>query len=445
MSQQDSLIEEYRRRHPRSAELHVRATPLFAAQGATHFGRIHHPYRPYIARAEGSRKWDVDGNEYLDFVMGHGALVLGHSHPKIVAAIQKQAALGLHYGDNHGLEVEWAERIKALMPAGERIEFCASGQEANQMAIRIARAATGRRKLLKFQHNYHGWADELTAKGAAGALDDYVTVIPVDDLALVDQQLASGEFAVVLIEGGGGRVSGRAPTSIDFFKGLPSICRRHGTVLMLDEVVTGFREAPGGWQAVVGITPDLSTIGKAASGGLAAGAVLGRADLMAVLSPSTPMERRVVHGGTWNAVPISCAAGIAACDLYPDGAPQRAARAAADRFRRDANASFRRLGLPARCYGRSIVHLYLGPIDHDPADDTAPPVATPKLMDPAATPKYQRLDVHLLLRGLSSMRGEALCFSAAHGEKDVEQAVGIVTDSVKALLDEGKLVAPQPA
>lgn len=436
----DSAIEAYRRHHPWSAELHARATALFPAQGATHFSRVHNPYRPYIVRAAGARKWDIDGHEYLDYVMGHGSLVLGHSHPAVVEAIQRQAALGLHYGDNHPLEVEWAERIRALMPTAERIEFCASGQEANQMGIRIARASTGRRQLLKFQHNYHGWADELAPKGAPGAIDDQVTVIPANDLGLVEQHLANRDVAVVLIEGGGGRTSGRAPTSVAFFQALPELCRRFGTVLLLDEVVTGFREAPGGWQSVVGMVPDLTTIGKAASGGLAAGALLGRADLLAALSPSAAADRRVVHGGTWNAVPISCAAGIAACDLYPDGTPQRTARARADRFRRDVNAMFRRIEAPARCYGRSIVQLYLGPVDQDPVDDTAAPAATAKLMDPASTPRHQRLDLHLLERGIATMRGEALCFSAAHSEADVDRTVAAFESAVGALIEEGGLV-----
>lgn len=439
MSNPDALIEAYRRKHPRSAEIHVRARELFPAQGATHFSRIHNPFRPYIVRAAGARKWDVDGNEYVDYVLGHGSLVLGHSHPAVVEAIQRQAALGLHYGDNHELEVEWAERIRGLMPAAERIEFCASGQEANQMGIRVARAHTGRRKLLKFLHNYHGWADELAPKGSPGALDDQVTVIPANDPALVERHLASGEFAVVLVEGGGGRVSGRVPTKVEFFQALPDLCRRHGTLLLLDEVVTGFREAPGGWQSVVGMTPDLSTIGKAASGGLAAGALLGRADVMSVLSGAAPADRRVVHGGTWNAVPISCAAGIAACSLYPGGAPQRAARAAADRFRRDANAMFRRIGANARCYGRSIVHLYLGPIDQDPADDTEAPAAVDRLMDPAKTPLHQRLDLHLLVRGVASMRGEAFCFSAAHDEAAVSSTVAALEESIAAMVAEGTL------
>lgn len=307
------------------------------------------------------------------------------------------------------------------------------------MAVRIARAMTGRRKLLKFQHNYHGWADELAAKGSPGALDDMVTVIPVDDPELVAHHLASHDFAAVLIESGGGRVSGRVPTSVGFFRALPEICRRFGTVLILDEVVTGFREAPGGWQSVVGMTPDLTTIGKAASGGLAAGAVFGRADLMATFSPATPADRRVVHGGTWNAVPISCAAGIAACDLYLDGAPQRTARERADQFVRDANQMFRRIGAPARCYGRSIVHLYLGPIAPERAEIAGAPAATAQLMDPANAPIHQQLDLEMLERGVATMRGEVFCFSTAHSEADVALTVTALEGAVAALMDNGVL------
>lgn len=430
----DLLEQEYRARRPLSSARHDAAREYFAAEGATHFTRVGTPFRPYVSHALGARKWDVDGNEYLDYVMGHGALILGHSHPAVVDAIQRQAALGLHYGDNHPLEVAWAERIRALVPAAERIEFFASGQEADMMAVRVARVATGRKRLLRFQHNYHGWADELVADGAPGALDDWVTTIAANDLDLVEQQLAGREYAAVLIEGGGGRLSGRIPTSVQFFQALPSLAAKYGTVLILDEVVTGFREAPGGWQSVVGITPDLTTMGKAASGGLPSGLLLGRADLMAHLSPaSAPGNKVVAHGGTWNAVPLTCAAGIAACDLYVDGEPQRIANAMAALLREQANAMFRRRGFSARLYGRSVTHIYLGPIDRD-TDGTAPPTADlAALLNPAVRPLHQRVDLHLLHRGVASLRGEAFVLSAAHTAADITLTVDALEESVAAV------------
>ncbi len=438
MPDRDSLTEAYLRSHPRAMALHARAKELFAAQGATHFARVRTPPRPYITHAMGSRKWDVDGHEYIDYVLGHGSLVLGHSHPAVVQAVQRLAAKGIHFGDNHELEIEWAELIRRMMPVAERIEFFASGQEANQMGLRVARAFTGRKRLLKFQFDYHGWADELCAPGSAGALEDHVTVIPANDLALAEHQLATGAFAVVLLEGGGGRLAGRVPIDPDFYRALPAVAAKHGTVFMLDEVVTGFREATGGWQSVVGIRPDLTSIGKAASGGLPSGALLGRPDIMACLSPESPPNRVVVHGGTWNAVPLTCAAGIAACELYRDGSPQKDANQAAAHLRQRGNAVFRHRGLPARLFGRSVVHIYLGQVDRE--DDEQPPTSdVGRLMDPAMTATYKRLDLHLLHRGVSSVRGEALILSSAHTGGDLEQTVAALEASVSAMVTEGSL------
>ena len=146
----ENVVDEYRKSHPESESLHKRAVEFFAGNGATHFIRILEPFRPYITRAIGSKKWDVDGNEYIDYVMGHGALILGHSHPLIVQALQEQAARGVHYGENHELEVEWAELIKSMMPWMEKVEFFACGNEANMMAVRLARLFTGRKKVLRY-------------------------------------------------------------------------------------------------------------------------------------------------------------------------------------------------------------------------------------------------------------------------------------------------------
>ncbi len=436
----DPLTESYESRHPKSAEWNRRARAFFAADGATHFARVRAPFRPYITLASGSRKWDVDGNEYIDYVMGHGALILGHSHPAIVEAITSQAVKGIHFGDNHPLEVEWAARIRGLMPAAERIEYFASGQEANQMGIRLARSFTGRKRLLKFAHAYHGWADELAAPGAAGAITDHVNVIEANDIPALERELAAGSYAVVMIEGGGARLSGRVPIAAEFFRALPEVARRYGTVVLLDEVVTGFRDAPGGWQSVVGMKPDLTSVGKAVSGGLPSGVLLGRADVMSGLGPGSPPDRLVVHGGTWNAVPLTCAAGIAACDLYRDGAPQRAARAMADRLKREGNARFERRGAPARLYGRSVLHVYFGPIERSSPGDLEPPTLdVSKVVDPAKAAHYKRLDLHLLERGVSTTRGEALTLSSAHTEKDVADTVAALESAVTAMMEEGTL------
>ncbi|MEZ4455768.1 MAG: aminotransferase class III-fold pyridoxal phosphate-dependent enzyme [Gemmatimonadales bacterium] len=438
MNSRDPLVERYVAERPNSAALHERARAFFAADGATHFARVKAPFRPYISRTAGAAKWDVDGHRYLDFVLGHGALVLGHGHPAVVAALTAQAARGIHFGDNHELEVEWAALIRELMPRAERIEFTASGQEANHLGLRVARAYTGRRRLLRFAHNYHGWGDELCAPGSGGSPSDNVTVIPADDVELLERTLASKDYALVLIEGGGGRLSGRVPTTPEFFRLLPEVGARHGTLVMLDEVVTGFREAPGGWQSVVGMTPDLASIGKAASGGVPCGALIGRADVMACLGVEVAADRRVMHGGTWNAAPLTCAAGIAACGEYRGGAPQRHVAASAERLLADTNGRLRRAGLPARLYGRSFLHVYLGAAERE--DDRLPPVAAvEKLMDPARTSLYQRLDLHLLSRGIATLRGEGMALSVAHTDADLDSAAEAFVASVAAMVAEGTL------
>lgn len=440
MSTVETAVADYVAARPKSAAAHQRAKAYFAADGATHFTRAAVPFRPYITHASGARKWDLDGHEYLDYVMGHGALVLGHAYPSVIAAIGQQVPKGAHYGDNHELEITWAERIREHMPSAERIEYCASGMEANQLGIRLARVHTGRRRILRFAACYHGWSDEVTAPGSAGAIADYVTVIPAGDIDAVGRTLASGEYAAVLIEGGGARVSGRSPIAREFYQALPEVCAKAGTLFMLDEVVTGFREAPGGWQSVLGIKPDLTSIGKAASGGLPSGILLGRPDVFSSLHPASPPDKVVVHGGTWNAVPITCAAGIAACEAYRGGEPQRRAAAGAARLRQTANTAFRTKGLSARVYGRSITHIYLGPVEQDdPNNDLPPTFEIAKLFDKSASKRYGRLDLHLLTRGIASLRGEALIFSSVLTDQDVDRTASALVDAVAAVAADGLL------
>jgi glutamate-1-semialdehyde 2,1-aminomutase len=161
----DNLVNEYIRAHAHSQAMHRRAVKLFAANGATHTARVSEPFRPYITHATGARKWDVDGNKYIDYILGHGALLLGHSNPDIVHAVQEQAARGFHYGDNHELEIEWAELIQSMMPSMERVEFFSCGQEANYMAIKLARVFTGRKKSSDLKRIFMGgWMNLLLPK-----------------------------------------------------------------------------------------------------------------------------------------------------------------------------------------------------------------------------------------------------------------------------------------
>jgi glutamate-1-semialdehyde 2,1-aminomutase len=436
----EGLVEEYRRTHPGSEKLHERAMKTFAAHGATHIVRVLDPFRPYVTRAQGSRKWDIDGNEYIDYLMGHGALILGHSHPQVVQAVQEQMAKGVHYGENHELEMELAELIKTMMPAAERVAFFSCGQEANMMAIRLGRIFTGRKKVLRLQENFHGWAEELVHEGSAGVVADQVSLVPFNDLNRVEEELAKEQYAVLLTEGGGAYMNGRVPIDMEFARALPHLAKKYGTIWVLDEVVTGFRDAPGGWQSVAGVTPDLTTLGKCVGGGLPIGAVVGRADIMEAFNPERPPERRIPHTGTWNANPLVCSAGVAACKLYQSGEPQKKARQLADYLRERGNRVLKERDISGRLYSRTVVHLYLGTMDYEPSDPTMPPTKDiERIMDPAMDPVYTRLCLHLLQRGIAVATKGFYVLSAAHTTEDIDRTVDAFRDSLDAMLEEGTI------
>ena len=298
--------------------------------GATHASRTYDP-RIYVARSSGSRKWLIDGTELIDYTMGHGALLLGHAHPAVVQAVRDQVSRGTHYGAAHPLEVEWAELIASLVPSAEKVRFTASGTEAVMLALRVARAATGRDRIVKLQDHFHGWSDAVTPYldadgttrtpvGVPDALGTLTTVVRTDDPADLEATLARGDVAAVIMEPSGAHY-GQLPLDPAFIAAARAACTASGTVLVFDEVVTGFRVAPGGMQSMLGITPDISVLGKVMAGGLPSGAVAGRADLLELLATT------IAHPGTFNANPLSAVAGIATLRLVADGIPQRTAEA----------------------------------------------------------------------------------------------------------------------
>jgi glutamate-1-semialdehyde 2,1-aminomutase len=440
MVPEDSVVSEYIRTHPKSQKLHERALNHFAADGATHIGRVSEPTQPYLTHAKGCRKWDVDGNEYIDYVLAHGALIQGHNHPDVVKAIQEQATKSVHLGGNHEMEVELAELIKKMMPSVERVELFSCGNEANIMAIRLARVFTSRKKILRFEGHFHGWADELSPHHTPGVFNDQVSFIPMNDLNIVEKELSTREYAILMTEGGGAGMGGMVPLNHDFVKDLRFLTSKYGTVWHIDEVVTGFRDAPGGWQSTVGITPDLTTLGKCLGGGLGIGAIVGRADIMAAFSPRHPEHQRIAHSGTWNANPLTVAASIAACKLFQSGEIQQKAAQMATYLRREGNKVIKERGISARLYSRSISHLYFGPIDYEPTDDTLPPTKDmQKIFRKASTPVRSRLSLLLMQRGIHTPLGRMFILSAAHSKEDVDQTVKTFAESLDVMIAEGSL------
>lgn len=434
------LMKEYIRKRPGSEKLHEQAAQLFSANGATHGARILDPFRPYVTHAKGVRKWDVDGNEYIDYVMGHGSLILGHSHPEWVKAVQEQVVKGVHFGENHQLEIEWAKLIKSMMPVAERVEYCACGNEANMLGIRLARLFTGRKKVLRFVENFHGWGDEVAMEGNAGLVNPEVKVIPMNDLNLVEKELATKEYAIVMTEGGGAHMAGQIPWDTDFIQSLGDIAKKYGTLWLIDEVVTGLRETRGGWQSVVGVKPDLTSLGKCTSGGMAIGVIVGRADVFEAFDPKTSAERYLRHTGTWNGNPLLCSAGVAACKMYLDGEPQKKARDMGTYLREKGNQILRRQNISGRLYGRTIIHLHLGPIDFEPDNEYSPPTKdVPKIVSKEMAAVKTRLGLHLMHRGIATMGGRFFVLSSVHTKQDIDQTMEAFASSIDDMLAEGVL------
>jgi glutamate-1-semialdehyde 2,1-aminomutase len=288
----------------------------------------------FLRAGAGAYVEDVDGRRYIDLVMSWGALLLGHAHPEVVEAVRHQAALGTSFGAPSEPELELAETICRLMPGLERVRLVNSGTEAVMSAVRLARAATGRRRLLKFAGAYHGHYDPLLASGGSGlatlgldaAAEDTV-VVPYNDAAAVEDALEARDVAAVVVEPVAANMGVVAPAA-GFLARLRSACDRAGTLLVFDEVITGFRLGLGGAQAAFGIRPDLTTLGKIIGGGLPVGAYGGRADLMAMVAPEGP----VYQAGTLAGNPVACAAGLATLRLLERDPPYARLEAAAERL-----------------------------------------------------------------------------------------------------------------
>ena len=308
----------------RSLVLHERALGLFP-------GGVNSPVRAFlavggtprtIASARGAYLKDADGNELLDYVLGWGPMLLGHAHPAVVLAVERQLRDGTLFGMSSQLELELAERVRRFYPASERLRFVSTGTEATMAAIRVARAATGRDGFIKFDGNYHGHADAFLIRGGSGLATFGVPdsagvpasaaadtrVASFNDLGSVEAAFARDpeRIAAIIVEPVVGNM-GVIPPKTDFLQGLRNLCDRYGALLVFDEVMSGFRVARGGAAERYGVRPDLVALGKVIGGGLPVAAFGGRADLMGLVAPEGP----VYQAGTYSGNPLAMAAGDA--------------------------------------------------------------------------------------------------------------------------------------
>ncbi|HET7036358.1 MAG TPA: aminotransferase class III-fold pyridoxal phosphate-dependent enzyme [Thermomicrobiaceae bacterium] len=444
-----TIEQEYVESHPSSAENYRRAVAAIP-RGVTHDVRFLKPFPLYMTRALGSKKWDVDGHEIIDYAMGHGALILGHSNPAVVEAVSEQVHRGTHYGGSHELEVEWASRVANLVPSIESVEFTSSGTEATLMAMRLARAFTGREKIMKFAGHFHGWHDYAIvgeqisgearrAPGVPPQIYETMVVAPNNDLDFVAKRLAERDVAAVILEPSGASYA-TIPLPEGFLERLRELTSETGTLLIFDEVITGFRWSPGGKQAKVGVTPDMTTLAKILAGGLPGGAVGGRADIMELLDFNNETGKKIGHPGTYNANPVSAAAGNAALSLVADPGVQQHADALAKQLRAGFNQAIVAQGVPGFAWGESSAfHTMLGrEVGNQSGGDIHTPQGVPAAELKAGSPARlgQPLQLGMLNLGVDLFHGGGFT-SSAHTPQDIERTVAAFEQTLARMKREG--------
>ncbi|MGD0697970.1 MAG: glutamate-1-semialdehyde 2,1-aminomutase [Terriglobia bacterium] len=391
----------------------------------------------YIARGEGSRMIDVDGASYIDYVGSWGPLILGHCHPEVVEAIARALESGTSFGASTAGEVELAEKIQEAFPSMERIRFVNSGTEATLSALRVARAATGREKILKFEGCFHGHSDSLLVKAGSGvatlglpdspgvprAVAELTLTAPFNDLAALDEifRVRENELAAVIVEPVAGNMGCVAPQA-GFLEKLRALTAKQGTVLILDEVMTGFRVAYGGAQQLFGITPDMTTLGKIIGGGLPVGAYGGRAELMDLVAPAGA----VYQAGTLSGNPLAMAAGAKTLEvLGRPGVYERLETISgklATGIKREAEQAG--VALTVNRVGSMFTAFFTaGPVVH---------YASAKKSDTAA---FGRFFHALLDRGVyfPPAQFEAAFISAAHSEADIDTTLHAAREAFSEL------------
>lgn len=445
------ILDYFLRRHAHSRELYEQARTHFPS-GITHDARAMEPFPIAIDAAKGAYKWDVDGNRLIDYWQGHGALLMGHAYGPVVEAVQRQVARGTHYGANHSLEVVWAEHVKRCFPAIEQLRFTSSGTEATMLALRLARAYTGKPAVIRFLGHFHGWHD-LLAQGAEsaavppGVLPDIarsLIVLPATIEAVERATATRDDIGAVILEPTGASY-GKQPLPDHFLEHLQALCIDRGMLLICDEVVTGFRLAPGGAQERLGVQADLTCFAKILAGGLPGGAVGGRENIMRSLAwgdRAWNEEHKIKHHGTFNANPLAAAAGIATLKTVQTGAPQAYANDLAARLRSGLNAELRARNLRGcAAYGdASIVHIILGsPSAFAPGEPRFADLALAELKTGIPAHLNVPFRLAMLNYGIDLMRGTTAFVSAAHVQEDIEATVAAFGAALDMVTGEGEL------
>ena len=433
------IIQQYSEKFRNSGAMYARAAGTVAGGG--HQSRIVHPHPIYVDEAHGTKKWDVDGNELIDYMMGFGALLLGHSHPAITSALSERVNMGTHMGTISSLEFQWAELVQKLIPSAELVRFTASGTESTLLAMRLARAFTGKTKVVKFREHFHGWHDYAspqsginTQSGIPG--ETLSTVIVIEpDLNTVENLLnTSDDIAAVILEPTGGHWGQFPLQNPEFLQKLRSVTSDNNVLLIMDEVICGFRIAQGGAQQRFNIDPDITTMAKIVAGGLPGGAVAGKAEIMGIIGSDNP-DLRMAHPGTYNANPVSAAAGIAMLEtIIADNVNQKADDAAT-LLKQGLREALIKTEVTGHVHGiASIVHVALG-IECDCPGEICTK-SHQSLADATSGATSQMLKLAMLNEGVDMMGGIGFITSSAHQKEDIDRTVKAFENAVQSLRED---------
>ena len=394
-----------------------------------------------ICHGEGPYLFDIDGNRLIDYYLGMGPMILGHNPPAVIEAARAQLDKGILFAGQTESEFEAARLICELVPCAQRVRFGSSGTEVIQAAMRLARAATDRKTIVKFEGHYHGWLDnvqwsvaptaqtcgsaELPCKvpGTAGqdlTSGEHISVLQWNDLGKVEQRLAKGDVAAVLMEPAMCNTSAIPPRD-GFLEGVRKACTNAGAILIFDEVITGFRLSAGGAQQLFGVTPDLATFGKAIANGFPVAALAGRADLMDMF-----VSHGVMHGGTYNAHPVCMAATVATLRELSKGDAYRTIDVYGRQLMQGISQTLARHGLPARIQGfPGIFHVALGITS--PIESYRDSFAADRL-------RYVKFTTAALARGVRALERGAWFMSSMHDEAVLARTLAVVDAAAAAVV-----------
>lgn len=421
-----AAMAAYQAATPGSAAMHARASARLPA-GVTSNVKYFPPHPVYASRADGARIWDVDGREYVDYCLAFGPLVTGHGHPRVLEAVRAEIerAGTLLPGAPTDLEERLADRLSKCLPSAAMVRFTSSGTEATMHALRLARGATGRTRVVKFEGHYHGVHDHvlwnldgpLPPRPASDGIPDAIAagtvVLPWNDSsALVAGLDAHDDIAAVIAEPVARGVLHPDP---EFLQALRRETARRGIVLVFDEVVVWPRLGLGGAQGLYGVTPDLTTLGKALGGGLPLGALAGRADLMRLTRPRPARAADdhgayVFHGGTYNGLPAALAAGLATLNLLEEPGVLASLDQLAERLRQSLSSIAARHGVPLQVLGRgSVLDFYF----------TGEPVRSSREVWTSDLARRRAIDYRLLAGGVYNVPLHRYHLSLAHGEDEI--------------------------